>query len=141
MAFAASLFSTAEWCVLALWFVAILSPLVYALRTQTSLAMGITVSVLLGSVVQVLWQLLWSWGWLEYWVWYDFVLVPVRTSAPAFWHTTVSAGFLHSQTDLMHVLGNVIILALVGVPLEQRLGSRRFAVIYLTGLLGVRWVG
>ena len=35
-----------------------------------------------------------------------------------------SASFLHSQNDLMHVLGNVIILALVGVPLEQGLGTK-----------------
>ena len=42
----------------------------------------------------------------------------------------------------MHVLGNVIILALVGVPLEQRLGSKRFAVVYAIGLLGgsLGWV-
>ena len=62
MPFAMSLFSTAEWGVLLLWFAAILSPIIYALRTQTSLAMGITVSVLLGAVVQVLWSLLFSWG-------------------------------------------------------------------------------
>ena len=39
-------------------------------------------------------------------------------------------------------MGNVIILALVGVPLEQRLGSKRFAVVYAIGLLGgsLGWV-
>ena len=142
MAFAMSLFSTAEWLVLGLWFSAILSPLVYAARTQTSMAMGLTVSVLLGAVVQVLWALLYSWELVTYWVWSDFVLVPVRTTEPMFWHTLVSAGFLHSQGDMMHVLGNVIILALVGVPLEQRLGRRRFVAVYLIGLLGgsLGWV-
>ena len=42
----------------------------------------------------------------------------------------------------MHVLGNVVILALVGVPLEQRLGTKRFALIYFIGLLGgsLGWV-
>lgn len=142
MPFAMSLFSTAEWGVLLLWFAAILSPIIYALRTQTSLAMGITVSVLLGAVVQVLWSLLFSWGWVYYWVWSDFVLVPARSTSPDFWHTLISAGFLHSQSDMFHVLGNVIILALVGVPLEQRLGTKRFGVIYLLGLLGgsIGWI-
>ena len=79
MGFAMSLFTTSEWLVLLLWFVAVSAPIVYAVRTRTSLAMGITVSVLLGAVVQVLWAMLYSWGLVEYWVWYDFVLVPNRT--------------------------------------------------------------
>ncbi|DAC68743.1 MAG TPA: rhomboid family intramembrane serine protease, partial [Candidatus Poseidoniales archaeon] len=54
----------------------------------------------------------------------------------------LTAGFLHAQGDMMHVLGNVIILALVGVPLEQRLGTRRYGMVYIIGLLGgsVGWV-
>ncbi len=137
MAFAVSVFSPAELSVVILWLAAITVPIGYAFRTDTSLAMGITVSVLLGSIVQVLWSLLASWGVVYYWVWSDFVLVPARTTgAPYFWHTLISAGFLHSQGDLTHVLGNVIILALVGVPLEQRLGRGRFAVVYIVGLLG-----
>ena len=149
MGFAMSLFTTSEWLVLLLWFVAVSAPIVYAVRTRTSLAMGITVSVLLGAVVQVLWAMLYSWGLVEYWVWYDFVLVPNRTLDLenrtfdlAFLHTLATAGFLHSQGDMMHVLGNVIILALVGVPLEQRLGGKRFAAVYVIGLLGgsLGWV-
>ncbi|HJM55450.1 MAG TPA: rhomboid family intramembrane serine protease [Poseidonia sp.] len=137
MAFAVTIFSPAELFVLVLWFAAVILPIVYSFKTDTSLAMGITVSVLLGSVIQVLWSLLASWGMVYYWVWADFVLVPARTTvAPDFWHTLISAGFLHSQGDLTHVLGNVIILALVGVPLEQRLGRGRFAIVYLVGLLG-----
>ena len=127
---------------LGLWFVAVVAPIVYAAKTRTSVAMGITVSVLLGAVVQVLWSMFYSYGWVEYWVWSDFVLVPVRTSDPAFFHTLATAGFLHSQGDMMHVLGNVIILALVGVPLEQRLGSKRYGIVYVIGLLGgsLGWV-
>jgi membrane associated rhomboid family serine protease len=142
MGFAVALFGAAEWAVLLLWFVAVAAPLFYAARTRTSVALGITVSVLLGSVVQVIWSVLASWEVVSYWVWSDFVLVPARTADPLFWHTLFSAGFLHSQGDLMHVLGNVVILALVGVPLEQRLGGRRFAVVYAIGLAGgsLGWV-
>jgi len=142
MGFAMASFNPVEWLVLGLWFGAVLGPLFYAVKSRTSLAMGVTVSVLLGSVVQVLWSLFGSYGWVSIWVWSDFVLVPARTGEVQFWHTLISAGFLHSQGDLMHVLGNVVILALVGVPLEQRLGTRRFAAVYLVGLLGgsLGWV-
>jgi hypothetical protein len=54
MVFAVALFSPLELAVLGVWFLAILSPIVYAARSKTSIAMGITVSVLLGAVVQVL---------------------------------------------------------------------------------------
>ncbi|MCH1616587.1 MAG: hypothetical protein L7R83_03670, partial [Candidatus Poseidonia sp.] len=87
MGFAMSLFNTTEWLVLSLWFVAVIAPIVYAVRTRTSLAMGITVAVLLGAVVQVFWAMLDNWGMVEYWVWSDFVLVPVRSFEPAFLHT------------------------------------------------------
>ena len=61
MVFAMSFFSSVEWMVLLLWFVAILGPLVYAVRTRTSLAMGITESVMLGAVVKVLRSMLYNW--------------------------------------------------------------------------------
>ena len=137
MGFAMSLLTTTEWFVLTMWFIAVIAPIAYAVRTRTSLAMGITVSVLLGAVVQVLWAMLYNWGMVEIWVWSDFVLVPVRTFEPGFVHTLATAGFLHSQGDMMHVLGNVVILALVGVPLEQRLGGKRFAVVYVLSLIHI----
>ena len=105
----------------------------------TSLAMGITVSVLLGAVVQVMWTML-CWNLVDIWVWYDFVLVPARTSEPSFSPRWSRRVFFTLKGDMMHVLGNVIILALVGVP-EQRLGTRRYGMVYIIGLLGVRWAG
>ena len=69
MGFAMSFFSSVEWMVLLLWFLAIFTPLIYAARTRTSFAMGITVSVLLGAVVQVLWSMLYNWGFVDIWVW------------------------------------------------------------------------
>ncbi|MEK9730389.1 MAG: rhomboid family intramembrane serine protease [Candidatus Poseidoniales archaeon] len=126
-------FGAAEWAILGLWFVAILAPLCYAIRHQTSLALSLTLSVLLGSIVQVLWSILYKSGLLSTWLWYDFVLVPSRTIEPMWWHTIFTSGFLHSN-DVMHVLGNTIILALVGIPLEQRLGMKRYALVYTAGL-------
>ena len=88
MVFAMSFFSSVEWMVLLLWFVAIFTPLIYAARTRTSLAMGITVSVLLGAVVQVLWSMLYSWGFVDIWVWNDFVL-GVWFQSLIGWHAVV----------------------------------------------------
>ena len=50
--------------------------------------------------------------------------------------------FLHSQFDATHVLSNILVISLVGIPLEQRLGWRRFTIIYFVGLIGgsVAWV-
>ena len=139
MGFAMSFFAPAEWLVLTLWLMAIVAPILYAVRTRTSVAMGITVSVLLGAVVQVMWSMLYTWGWVDYWVWSDFVLVPVRAFEPAFVHTLATAGFLHSQGDdarsrqRHHSRPR---------PAEQWLGSKRFAIVYVIGLLGgsVGWV-
>jgi len=63
-------------------------------------------------------------------------LIPNRISGAAWFHTFFSAGFLHSQSNATHVLGNILVIALVGVPLEQRLGTRRFALVYGIGLFG-----
>lgn len=126
-----------EQAMVVLWTLAVLAPLAYAVRSKAPISLGIVLSVLFGAVVQTLAGTLWRLGFLERMVlWSDLVLVPARMGDPAWWHTAVTAGFLHAQWDLMHVLGNVVILALVGVPLEQRLGSKRYAVVYAVGLLG-----
>jgi membrane associated rhomboid family serine protease len=86
--------------------------------------------------VQVICQFASVNGWIGGWLWWDFVLIPNRISGIYWFHTFFSAGFLHSQYDATHVLGNILVIALVGVPLEQRLGTRRFALVYGIGLFG-----
>jgi len=63
-------------------------------------------------------------------------MVPTEAKQPSGWITFISAGFLHSQFDATHVLGNILVISLVGIPLEQRLGRNRFAVVYFIGLVG-----
>lgn len=136
MATVMSLFGTSEWLLFGLWVFAIVWPITYALRHRTSLALSITVGLLLAYLVQVLCQFGIVNGWIEGWLWWDYVLIPNRISGVAWFHTFFSAGFLHSQFDATHVLGNILVIALIGVPLEQRLGTRRFALIYAIGLFG-----
>ena len=52
---------------------------------------------------------------------------------PRWWHA-VTAGFF-MLVDLMHVLGNVV-SSPCGGALEQRLGTKRYAIVYAIGLLG-----
>ena len=134
MGYAMSVFGIAEWFLLLLWFAVLIGPLIYAKINETSYALSLTVSVLFGYVIQVFWTLFAQWGLVEYWVWSDFVLIPSRASSPLWIHTLFSAGFLHANA--LHVLGNTVILALIGIPLEQRLGGRRYLQIYFIGLFG-----
>lgn len=134
MGYAMSVFGIAEWFLLLLWFAVLIGPLIYAKINETSYALSLTVSVLFGYVIQVLCTLFGQWGLVEYWVWSDFVLIPSRASSPLWIHTLFSAGFLHA--DALHVLGNTVILALIGIPLEQRLGGKRYLQIYFIGLFG-----
>ena len=134
MGYAMSVFGIAEWFLLLLWFAVLIGPLIYAKINETSYALSLTVSVLFGYVIQVFWTLFAQWGLVEYWVWSDFVLIPSRASSPLWIHTLFSAGFLHA--DALHVLGNTVILALIGIPLEQRLGGKRYLQIYFIGLFG-----
>ena len=135
MPYAMSHFGTAEWVVLGLWFAAILIPIGYSIWHRTSLALGITVSVLAGYLVQLLAIYVVD-DLLTIWPWWDFVLIPARVSELSHLHSLFTAGFLHSNGDVTHVLGNVVILALVGIPLEARLGFKRYAIVYLVGLFG-----
>jgi membrane associated rhomboid family serine protease len=134
MGYAMSVFGIAEWFLLLLWFAVLIGPLIYAKINETSYALSLTVSVLFGYVIQVFCTLFAQWGLVEYGIWSDFVLIPYRTSSPLWIHTLFSAGFLHA--DALHVLGNTVILALIGIPLEQRLGGRRYLQIYFIGLFG-----
>ena len=136
MGYLMSYFGVVEWLFLLIWFAVIIGPLIYAKLNETSYALSLTVSVLFGYVIQFIWTLFAQWDFVQYWVWSDFVLIPSRASSPMWFHTLFSAGFLHSQFDATHVLGNTVILALVGIPLEQRLGGKRYLQIYFIGLFG-----
>lgn len=119
-----------EMFLLALWGLAILAPLVWAWREKASIAMAMTLSLLFGYIVQLIWH----------WTGYDYLVIHV-VMVPAWVEqgrlfTLISAGFAHSPGDPLHVLGNIVIIALVGIPLEKRLGRGRWLISYFIGLLG-----
>jgi membrane associated rhomboid family serine protease len=62
------------------------------------------------------------------------VPIDVRDSQVA-WITLLSSTFVHA--GWLHLLSNMVYLAVFGAPVERRLGSARFGVLYLaSGLVG-----
>lgn len=116
---------------------AIIGPLAWAWSQQTSVALGMVLSLLFGYIVQFLWGVFLDFG--------DVIelrlrlyLVPALVTDGHF-HTLITSGFVHSNP--LHVLGNILIISLVGIPLEDRLGRVRWLISYMVGLLGgsVAW--
>lgn len=61
---------------------------------------------------------------------------PYYVGEPSNWFTVFTHMFVHA--DLMHVLFNMIFLILIGVPLEERIGRRNFAIcFFIPGLLAL----
>ena len=125
-----SLMTTTLWIYAFIWLVAALSPLVHAWIKRTPMALGIGASLILAWLVQsiLVWHL-------------DFDLMRALGALLPAWalesnemHRYITAAWLHAST--IHVLGNALVIILVGVPLEQRLGRGRFLAIYLIGVLG-----
>ena len=129
-------FSVVEGSLFVVWIIAVFWPLIYSFRHKTSFALSMTVGLLLGYLVQVIWTLMYNLDLVTIWLWDDLWMRPTEAKQPSGWITFISAGFLHSQFDATHVLGNILVISLVGIPLEQRLGRQRFAAIYFIGLIG-----
>ncbi len=61
---------------------------------------------------------------------------PRFVGEPFSWYTVLTHMFVHA--DLMHVLFNMVFLMLIGVPLEERIGRRNFAIcFFVPGLLAL----
>ena len=55
-------FGASEWVILVLWFIAVAAPIAYSFRNQTPIALGISVGLLLGYIVQYSFVVLISYG-------------------------------------------------------------------------------
>ncbi len=125
----------------ALWVVAIIAPLAWSWYHKASIAMAMTLSLLFGYIVQMMWGFILGIGTIG---WYELnlrvVMVPALVENGHF-HTLITSGFMHSWNTPLHVLGNIIIIALVGIPLEDRLGRGKWLISYFVGLVGgsVAW--
>ena len=129
---------------LALWVAVIVAPIAISWRQRSPISLGIVVGLLFGYLVQLLWIPAYRLEWTQFsgGPFLIFATNPALMGSIGWWPTLLTAGFLHHPVDPTHVLGNVLILALVGVPLEQRMGSGRYVLVYLISILGgsLGWV-
>ena len=71
-------FGASEWLILILWLLAVATPIAYSFRNKTPIALGISVGLLLGYIVQYAFVVLVSYGVELKFVWFDFWLIPNR---------------------------------------------------------------
>ena len=121
---------TDYWFYAFIWLAATLSPLIHSWVKRTPMALGIGASLILSWLVQSV---------LDWHVGFDLMrllgaLLPAWGLEFSEMHRYITAAWLHAST--VHVLGNALVIILVGVPLEQRLGRGRFLAIYMIGVLG-----
>ena len=119
-----------------IWVLAIVGPLAWSWYNKASIAMGMTLSLLFGYIVQIMWNQILGFYTAE---WFELhrrvVMIPALVENGHL-HTLITSGFMHSWSDPLHVLGNIVIIALVGIPLEDRLGRGKWLISYMIGLLG-----
>jgi membrane associated rhomboid family serine protease len=58
-----------------------------------------------------------------------FTFQPLLFGRPEYLHTIFTSMFMHVHP--FHLIGNVLVLYLIGLPLEERIGSRNWLTIYL----------
>ena len=122
-----------------------LGPFVSAVRNETSVALAMVLSLLLVMFVQFALSIV-EVQFFDFYPIHLFSVIPAIFTDPSTagdplqFHRIITAAWLHA--DFVHVLGNVLVIALAGVPLEQRLGARRWIAVYFLGLLGgnIAWI-
>ena len=113
-------------------------PVANAARNRDSIALGMVLSIILVHFVQFFLSSFESA--LDFYPVDIFSVIPVLADDPLHQHRILTSAWLHA--DFIHVLGNALVIALAGVPLEQRMGGKRWIAIYIIGLVGgnLAWI-
>jgi membrane associated rhomboid family serine protease len=119
-----------------LWVSAVIGPYIWSRKTDTSIAMATVISLLFGFIVQMLSSYVWSGQIFHLRPDAIFAMNLKLTDNIFEWYRLLSSAWLHDIGNYTHVLGNCLIIALVGVPLEQRLGKWRFMVVFIFSAIG-----
>ena len=121
---------------LSIYIIVALIPFINSYRQKTSVALAMILSLLLVMFVRFSTDLAnLGFNEIEF-----FAMIPVISDEPDQIYRFVTAAWLHA--DWLHVLSNILVIGLVGVPLEQRLGSKRWLIVYSLGFFGgnIAWV-
>ena len=129
-----------HWIGLFLLLFAALTPFIFAIKNKTNFALATTISLLVTFLLQRVFGLIYSFFEVHLDPHNLLVTIPNIAWSPIELHRMLTATWLHA--DYFHILSNVIVIALVGIPLELRLGNKRFILLYLIGGLGgsISWV-
>ena len=124
---------------IAILFLVAIGPLVYAGWKGDSLALAMVLSLLLVHFVQYFLSVF-QHELFDFFPIDIFGLIPALSGEPSHFHRMFTSAWLHA--DFMHVLLNILVIALAGGPLEQRLGAKRWVAVYFIGFIGgnVAWV-
>jgi membrane associated rhomboid family serine protease len=123
------------WLLLGLFFACAIVPIVIAWKQRIPISLGIVISLLLCWALQtILSYFVGTAGFLEG----ALAVSPILQTDITQSHRLLTSAWLHATgygggISIAHILGNVLVIALVGIPLEQRLGRHRFLAIYLIG--------
>ncbi len=117
------------WIWFGLWSFVAIFPLAHSWYRKTPQSLAISISLMLSYLLQATLQWTSHLNLLQ-----QGALIPAVAFEFEHLHRLFSSAWLHA--DLVHLLGNLLVIILVGVPLEQRLGRGRFLQIYLIGVLG-----
>jgi membrane associated rhomboid family serine protease len=134
VAMAWSQLSLGDWVWLTLFLAVAIAPYISAYLLKTPLSLATVLSIIATSFMQMLCAVLTAWGFGSFNPVMFGSMVPMLATEPTQIHRFITAGWLHS--GWLHVLSNLLVIGLVGVPLETRLGPRRWLAVYLLGLLG-----
>jgi len=135
-----NLMEFSHWVGLFLLISAAITPFILAWKNKTNFALATTISLLVTFLLQRIFGLIYSITNIPMDPHYLLVTIPDIAWDPVELHRMLTSTWLHS--GYFHILSNVIVIALVGIPLELRLGNKRFLIVYLIGGLGgsISWV-
>lgn len=120
-------------------FGAAILPFYYAYKDKTSVSLAMVLSLLLVKFVQYFLELF-KGGIFSFEPIHLFGLIPSLMNEYVHFHRFLTSAWLHA--NWIHVLSNILVIALVGVPLEQRMGGKRWLAIYFLGFMGgnIAWI-
>ena len=110
-----------------------------AYRGNTSIALATILSLMLASFVQFAISVIQGVPVEMGWVVSVFGVRPSIATSTVESYRFITSAWIHA--GWIHVLGNILVIGLVGIPLEQRMGGKRWMTVYILGLWGKYCMG
>jgi membrane associated rhomboid family serine protease len=113
-----------------LFFLCIFVPIFYSAIRRANLALALIVANLLVFVMQVFTGRFWA---DDYYDLIFFFAFPQHEISTSWLYQCFTYSFLHG--NLFHILGNMLVLFFVGMALEERIGFKKFLIVYFVSMV------